>query len=509
VPETVAPRPKPVFACVYLPGEDRACDSARLLQHIAQNFSPRFELHHNRLIVIDASGLERMMAPRSRPGLEVGSVRSGAPSENEHESVIQTIGEELRREAFERGLQAHVALASTRTAAILLAHTNSGLTLLKAENDLGLAPIPIGILERCADVLAFDHETVVAAVAAFKRWGVRTLGELVALPAAELSARFGRAAMTWQSIARGEDTRPLIPTLPDERFESSLQLEWPIEELEPLSFVLTRLLEPLSVRLERRDRGVAVLHLLLRLITKETYTRRLELPSPLRDVRTLRTLAILDLESHPPTAAIDRVTVVIDPTPGRVVQHTLFTRARPTPEQLSTLIARLGALMGQDRLGAPAVVDSYRPGVFAMTPFAPDTRNPNGEVDRTHTPDPRTTLLTALRRCRQPVPARVVVEEGRPVRVTTDRRGFAGGSVLDCAGPWRTSGEWWLNGELRIDNCKLQIAESMSNQQLAINNSGRRPWDRDEWDVKLSDGANYRVFCDRETGHWLIDAVID
>ncbi|HWW86007.1 MAG TPA: hypothetical protein VNZ26_20565, partial [Vicinamibacterales bacterium] len=320
----MAPRPKPVFACVYLPGEDRACDSARLLQHIAQNFSPRFELHHNRLIVIDASGLERMMAPRSRPGLEVGSVRSGAPSENEHESVIQTIGEELRREAFERGLQAHVALASTRTAAILLAHTNSGLTLLPYPGGSApadppsrplagpqeprsapavaplargsmLAPIPIGILERCADVLAFDHETVVAAVAAFKRWGVRTLGELVALPAAELSARFGRAAMTWQSIARGEDTRPLIPTLPDERFESSLQLEWPIEELEPLSFVLTRLLEPLSVRLERRDRGVAVLHLLLRLITKETYTRRLELPSPLRDVRTLRTLAILDL----------------------------------------------------------------------------------------------------------------------------------------------------------------------------------------------------------------------
>jgi hypothetical protein len=45
-----------------------------------------------------------------------------------------------------------------------------------------------------------------------------------------------------------------------------------------------------------------------------------------------------------------------------VLQHTLFTRAHPTPEQLSTLVARLGALMGQDRFGAPAIVDSYRPG---------------------------------------------------------------------------------------------------------------------------------------------------
>ena len=87
-------------------------------------------------------------------------------------------------------------------------------------------------------------------------------------------------------------------------------------------------------------------------------------------MRTLRTLLLLDLESHPPPAAIDRVTIVIDPTPGRIVQHTLFTRAHPTPEQLSTLLARLGALMGQDRIGAPATVDSHRPGAFPMEPFA-------------------------------------------------------------------------------------------------------------------------------------------
>ena len=189
----------------------------------------------------------------------------------------------------------------------------------------------------------------------FERWGIRTLGELAALPSGELSSRLGRNALAWQAIARGEDTAPLVPTLPEERFESSLDLEWPIDGLEPLSFVLTRLLEPLSERLERRDRGAATLHLELRLIKSITpgveavrHERHLQLPSPIRDVRALRTLLLLDLESHPPPAAIERVTIVIDPTPGRVVQHTLFTRAYPTPEQLSTLLARLAALMGQD-----------------------------------------------------------------------------------------------------------------------------------------------------------------
>jgi protein ImuB len=92
-----------------------------------------------------------------------------------------------------------------------------------------------------------------------------------------------------------------------------------------------------------------------------------------------------------------------------------------------------------------------------------------------------TTVVTALRRCRQPVPARVAADAGRPVRVTTDRMGFAGGAVVACAGPWRTSGDWWA-GEA---------------------------WNRDEWDVALSDGGVYRIFRDRLRDAWFIDAIVD
>jgi protein ImuB len=226
-------------------------------------------------------------------------------------------------------------------------------------------------------------------------------------------------------------------------------------------------------------------------VVEGTYTRTLELPSPLRDVRTLRTLILLDLESHPPPAAVERVTVVIDPTPGRVLQHTLFTRAHPTPEQLSTLIARLTALMGQDRIGRPAVVDSYRPGAFGMMPFATNHDDQRGDrrdrrenfgqdSARSASSASSASLVSVLRRCRHPVPARVAVAGGRPVAVTTDRRGFAGGRVQVCTGPWRTSGEWWEHA-----------------------------WNRDEWDLSLSDGAVYRIFRDRVTDGWFIDAIAD
>ena len=90
--------------------------------------------------------------------------------------------------------------------------------------------------------------------------------------------------------------------------------------------------------------------------------RTLQLPAPMRDAKTLRTLILLDLESHPPSAAIDRVLVRVEPTPGRIVQWSLLERAQPSPEQVSTLLARLSALMGDSHVGSPQLVDSWRPG---------------------------------------------------------------------------------------------------------------------------------------------------
>jgi protein ImuB len=256
--------------------------------------------------------------------------------------------------------------------------------------------------------------------------------------------------------------------------------------------------------------------------------RRLELPTPMRDVRALRTLALLDLEAHPADAAIDRVTIVIDPTPGRVVQHTLYTRAQPTPEQLSTLLARLGALMGQDRFGVPVAVDTDQPGAFAMAPFATDhegrnrrdRKDPRDDLSQgepsaiNHEPSAMShqPLLSALRRCRQPVPARVAVADGRPVRVTTDRRGFTGGAVTHCAGPWRTSGEWWLEKlEVKSQKLEVKVQSSLLTSHFKLLTSGAEGagWNRDEWDVSLSDGAVYRVFRDRDADRWFIDAIVD
>ena len=150
--------------------------------------------------------------------------------------------------------------------------------------------------------------------------------------------------------------------------------------------MFARLLEPLSLSLERADRGAAAIHLELRLTDRSTHARVLQLPAPMRDARVLRTLLLLDLESGPPpsplrgfgetssvTAAVDVVTIELDPAPARITQFSLLQRALPSPETLSTLTARLAALLGESRIGSPVLIDTHEPGAFQMQPFTPES----------------------------------------------------------------------------------------------------------------------------------------
>jgi protein ImuB len=483
-----------VFAAVYA----AEGSSWETLLGVARDFSPRLETCGEREVTLDLSGLTRLFGD------------------------AKTIAGELRRTAADRGLCVRIAIAGTRTAARLLVHDRAGITIVEpGDEPAALEDLRIELLEMFEPrphepANRRPHEPsnprtrapTNQRTATLRQWGLRTLGDLARLPPDEVAARLGQDGVEWQRLARGDDPAPLVPSVPEERFEQAIDLEWPIDGLEPLSFVLARLMEPLSAHLERRDRGAAVLHVRLHLVNREVHERSLQLPAPMRDARTLRTLALLDLESHPPAAAIDRVVVAVDPTPGRVIQFSLLTRPLPSPEQLSTLMARLTALMGEDRCGSAVTVDSWEPGAFEMRPFVP--REGIGDqgsgiknvlsVNRP-IPDPRSLIPTVAIRCfRFPVAARVTVDRGIPVRVMSDRRGLSGGKVEAYAGPWRASGGWWLGEAGRAGE---------AGRTGRTGRAGRVSWARDEWDVTLSDGATYRVFRERDTDAWFIEGVVD
>jgi len=94
-------------------------------------------------------------------------------------------------------------------------------------------------------------------------------------------------------------------------------------------------------------------------------------------------------------------------------------------------------------------------------------------------PAPRirgTVSKLALRYFRPPRAARVVLASGQPDFVAAE--GIRG-RVVEIAGPWRSSGDWWTDDA----------------------------WQRDEWDIALSDGALYRLYCDPRG--WFVEGNYD
>jgi protein ImuB len=476
-----------LFACLRL---RTAGGPLHALLAIARDFSPRVMAPSEGEVLIDVAGLGRLI---------------GAPP---------AIARELARALSAAGAEASVAIAPTQTAARLLATQFPDYPISR------LPDLPVSLLEPLETLSAgIDHRDRRRPYETFERWGIATLGDLTALPAAELSSRLGRRGVAMQRLARGLDPHPFVPDADTPRFIGRLELEWPIDTLEPLSFVFARLLDPLSAALERADRGAVAIHLDLRLTDRSTHTRRLSLPAPMRDPRVLRTLLLLDLESVPlfgasegrrepprsggPSAqrggerrgappsevievAIDVVAIELDPAPARITQFSLLHRALPSPETVSTLIARLSALVGESRIGSAALVDSHAPDAFEMRRFAPDAgpegaHGALGASGALGAQGPAGASGAVFRRQRLPPAIRVAVEHGRPVHLAASRRGLPCGAIVQAAGPWRASGGWWTD----------------------------RRWSRNEWDIELAGGAVCRIFQDRSTERWFLEGIYD
>jgi protein ImuB len=409
--------------------------SPEALLVLGRQFTPRVEARGPTPVLLDLAGLGRAWR-------------------TPHE-----LGQALLAAARARSLAPNVALAHSRVAALIVARGRLGLTVVPAGDEARtLAPLPLALLD-----LPPEREELL------RRWGLRTLGELAALPAAGLAERFGEDAARLRRLARGEDALPLVPTPFPHAFEMSLELDWPVDGLEPLSFLLARVLEPLCASLAARGRRAAAMTLELGLASGARVTRSLRPAAPSVEPRTWRTLLLLELETHPLEDAIQRLALSAEPTPARVVQFSLFDPAQPSPERLAETLARLQAWSAAGRGGAATLVDTHRPGAFAMTTFAP------GPVS-TRAGGVAAVPRVALRVFRPPLSAEVACHGGAPVFVAAPG---VRGRVLGHAGPWRVSGDWW------------DVAYS-----------------REEWDVALETGL-YRIFRDRLREAWFVEGELD
>ncbi|MGI8662954.1 MAG: DNA polymerase Y family protein [Acidimicrobiales bacterium] len=89
-------------------------------------------------------------------------------------------------------------------------------------------------------------------VEVLRRLGLHTLGELAALPATDVLARFGPQGATAHRLASGLDPRPLATRSPQPELAVQSELDPPAERVEPAAFVARALAEQLTGRLHAR-----------------------------------------------------------------------------------------------------------------------------------------------------------------------------------------------------------------------------------------------------------------
>jgi protein ImuB len=413
---------------------------------------------------------------------------------------------DISRRAANLGLDANVAVASNPDAAVLAARGFSGVTVIpQGKEGESLGSLPVEVLfagriegdERGGKQKEYEQEKNERLLATLERWGIRNLRALAALPEIALSERLGQEGLRLQQLARGAASRTLVPVEAPAVFEEAIELEYSIVLLEPLAFLLNRLLEQICARLASRALNTQELRLTLELesfssfnqqseINNQQFRRTLRLPLPMLDAKLFLKLLQLDLNAHPPGAPILKVHLAAEPARPRSAQGGLFLPPSPEPEKLELTLVRIASLVGEARVGSLELLDTYRAEGFRMKRFVPGSYSDGSvsETSRQKAVAEEKSAVAALRMFRPPLRATVTLENGEPMRVVCSKKKEVQGSVLWKAGPWRSSGDWWQ----------------------------REAWARDEWDIALQTAdsvALYRLVHDLLGGGWFVEGTYD
>ncbi len=262
-------------------------------------------------------------------------------------------------------------------------------------------------------------------------WGLHTLGELAALPEVELVVRLGQEGKRLRLLARGEQTHLMVPEEPVFTLEEFLAFDAPVELMESLLFALGPMLDQLLARAQNHAFALASVTVRLGLDGGGEHERTIKPALPVLEREVRLKLLHLDLQAHPPVAGVVSLFVHAEPGDRSKVQLGLFAPQLPEPLRLDVTLARIAALVGEDRVGRIRLRDTHRPDSFTMERFAVPTAPPK-ERETRH--------AIALRRYRPPLQLSVQREGPRLVGFFLHGRRY---TVQEAYGPWRRSGDWW------------------------------------------------------------------
>jgi protein ImuB len=413
-----------------------------VLLQCAYGFSPHLESTAAGLCTLDLRGLSRLQ-PRNSPPPEPDTLRTWAG--------------ELRAILIAQGLRPRIGIGATPNLARHAALFGEAIHVVTDATGF-VASLPLSALEPSTDTTRI-----------LAGWGLRTVGDLLALDPAELADRLGLEALGLLAAASTRNPRPLNTVRPPEVWTESWDFEDPVETLEPLLFLLNRFTGSLCARLALAARAAEAMELSLRLESGSRLDRRLAIPEPTRDPAVLQRLLSTHLETVRSESAVVGLRLTLETTVPVQRQFGLFETTLKDPRQFQETLGRIAALLGSDRVGTPVKLQRHGIDTFRLAPPEFEGVPPLTQ--------PRPALQApGLRRLR-PAPAATVESlEGRPVSI---RSPIAQGRLVVTLGPWRASGHWWESGA----------------------------WEREEWDATTLRGQVLRLV--RQPEGWIVDGLLD
>jgi protein ImuB len=352
-------------------------------------------------------------------------------------------------------------------AAVCLARGRSSrmdvVAIAAGEERAALASLPLVVL----DLTGEQAET-------FALWGIRTLGMLADLPEKALIARMGQEGKRLRQLARGEMPHLFLPVEPEFALEERMELDTALELLDSLLFVVGVMLEQLIMRATVRILALASVTITLGLEGGASHTRTVRPALPSNDRQLWIKHIHLDLEAHPPPAAILSLSLAAEPGDMNKVQLGLFSSQLPEPARLDVTLARIRAIVGEDGVGRAVLKDIHQSDGFSMVPFTV----PAGQgSETTSTPE-----RAAMRQLRPAEPLTVMLQEKRPNTFYFREKRYV---VERAYGPWLASGEWW----------------------------GTMTWQVQKWDLvaRSQDGASLccRIAYERKSNCWQMVGLYD
>ena len=489
--------------------------AAEALVDVALSFSPLVEAGADGEVYLDLGGLARLHQRRHanshREGAAgAGTSASSSPAERPDTEMIETgLAQEVLGRVARLGMEAAVGVASSKEVALLAARCGGARAIAAGREREFLNWLPLDLLR--LDDGAGGGGDGASLEQTLARWGIRRLGELARLDIRAVGSRLGARAVELMRIARGECRTPLIARRAAENFAEAVELEWGVDNLEAMGFVMRAMLERVVERLKLRGMAAGEIALALELDGRRRDLRRVALPAPTNEARTLLALILLNLEAAPPAAAVEAIRITVEPRAPRAAQADMFAPPCPAPERLHVMLARLAALCGPDGVGTLRPRNSHLPGAVELGPFAPrpalapaPARSRNGTAtlrnetsalaDRDAVKRPAATGATvtqlAVRAVRPPHRVEVLCARGGAPEFV--RGADFGGRVVSCAGPWR-----------------IAAAQSHIDNGGSDNRQGAPGTARDYYDVALEDGGVYRLLCDLRSGEWYVDGIYD